>query len=135
MGGEFPISGTSFRYTADFILVHKPTGLAIDIEIDEPYEGRRGKPHHCIDRGKDNQRNQFFLEKNWVVIRFSELQVVKYPDSCCKAIARVIAQITGDYRGLAQFGNVADLLPHKQWTVKEAIYMAKTKFRNSYLNN
>jgi hypothetical protein len=133
MGGEFPIPGTSFRYTADFILVHKPTGLAIDIEIDEPYEGRTGKPHHCVDRGKDNQRNQFFLERNWVVIRFSELQVVKYPDSCCKAIARIIAQITGDYRGLVQFGNVADLLPHKQWTVKEAIYMAKTKFRNSYL--
>jgi len=133
MGGEFPIPGTSFRYTADFILVHQPTGLAIDIEIDEPYEGRTGKPHHCVDRGKDNQRNQFFLERNWVVIRFSELQVVKYPDACCKAIARIIAQITGDYRGLVQFGNVADLLPHKQWTVKEAIYMAKTKFRKSYL--
>ena len=86
-----------------------------------------------MDTGKDNQRNQFFLEKNWVVIRFSELHVVKYPDCCCKAIARIIAQITGDYRGLVQFGNVADLLPHKQWTVKEAIYMAKTKFRNSYL--
>jgi len=135
MGGEFPIPGTSLRYTADFILVHQPTGLAIDIEIDEPYDGRTGKPHHCVDRGKDNQRNQFFLERNWVVIRFSELQVVKYPDSCCKAIARVIFQITGDYRGLVQIQNVADLLPNKQWTVKKAIYMAKTKFRNSYLNN
>jgi len=133
MGGEFPIPGTSFRYTADFILVHQPTGLAIDIEIDEPYEGRTGKPHHCIDRGKDNQRNQFFLERNWVVIRFSELQVVKYPDSCCKAIARVISQINGDYKGLVQLKNVPDLLPHKQWTVKEATYMAKTKFRKSYL--
>jgi hypothetical protein len=88
-----------------------------------------------VDRNKDSQRNRFFLERNWVVIRFSEWQVVKYPDSCCKAIARVIFQITGDYRGLVQIQNVADLLPNKQWTVKEAIYMAKTKFRNSYLNN
>jgi hypothetical protein len=114
-------------------LVHKPTGLAIDIEIDEPYEGRTGKPHYCIDRGKDNQRNQFFLERNWVVMRFSELQVVKYPDSCCKAIARIVSQITGDYRGLVQLQNVADLLLHKQWTVKEAIYMSQIKFRKSYL--
>lgn len=135
MGGEFPIPGTSLRYTADFILVHQPTGLAIDIEIDEPYEGRTGKPHHCVDRGKDSQRNQFFLQRNWVVIRFSELQVVKYPDACCKVIARVIFQITGDYRGLVQLGNVVDLLPHKQWTAKEATYMAKNKFRNSYLQN
>jgi hypothetical protein len=133
MGGEFPIPGTSLRYTADFILVHQRTGLAIDIEIDEPYDGRTGKPHHCVDRGKDSQRNQFFLERNWVVIRFSELQVVKYPDSCCRVIARVIFQITGDYRGLVQLENVVDLLSHKQWTVKEATYMAKNKFRNSYL--
>ncbi len=134
MGGEFPIPGTSFRYTADFILVHQPTGLAIDIEIDEPYDGRTGKPHHCVDRNKDNQRNQFFLERNWVVIRFSELQVVKYPDSCCKAIARVVSEITGDYRGLVQLQNVKELLPQKQWKVKEAVYMAKVKFRNSYIN-
>ncbi|MCL1472047.1 hypothetical protein [Argonema antarcticum] len=133
MGGEFPIPGTSFGYTADFILVHQATGLAIDIEIDEPYDGKTGKPHHCVDRSKDNQRNRFFLERNWVVIRFSELQVVKYPDACCKAIARVIFQITGDYRSLVQLQNVKNLLPHKQWKVKEAIYMAKTKFRNSYL--
>ena len=133
MGGEFPIPGTSFRYTADFILVHQPTGLAIDIEIDEPYEGRTRKPHHCVDKNKDSQRNRFFLEINWVVIRFSELQVVKYPDSCCKAIARVISQITGDYRSLVHLKNVKDLLPHKQWKVKEAVYMAKTKFRKSYL--
>lgn len=133
MGGEFPIPGTSLRYTADFILVHQPTGLAIDIEIDEPYDGRTGKPHHCVDRGKDSQRNQFFLERNWVVIRFSELQVVKYPDGCCQAIARVIFQITGDYRSLVKLQNVKELPPHKQWKVKEAIYMAKTQFRHSYL--
>ncbi len=133
MGGEFPIPGTSWRYTADFILVHQPTGLAIDIEIDEPYDGRTGKPHHCVDKGKDSQRNQFFLEKNWVVIRFSELQVVKYPDACCKAIAKIVSQITGDYRSLVKLQNTKELLPHKQWKVKEAVYMAQTKFRSSYL--
>lgn len=133
MGGEFPIPGKSFSYTADFILVHQPTGLAIDIEIDEPYDGKTGKPHHCVDMNKDNQRNRFFLEKNWVVIRFSELQVVKYPDACCQAIAKVVFQITGDYRSLVKLQNVKELLPHKQWKVKEAVYMSKSKFRNSYL--
>ncbi|OKH36219.1 hypothetical protein NIES2119_18120 [[Phormidium ambiguum] IAM M-71] len=133
MGGEFPIPSTSFSYTADFILIHQLSGLAIDIEIDEPYEGKTGKPHHCVDTNKDNQRNRFFLERNWVVIRFSELQVVKYPDACCQAIAKVVFQITGDYRSLVKLQNVKELLPHKQWKVKEAVYMSKTKFRNSYL--
>lgn len=67
------------------------------------------------------------------MIRFSELQVVKYPDSCCKASARIVSQITGDYKGLVQLQNVGDLLLHKQWTVKEAIYMSQIKSRKSYL--
>ncbi|MFB2895128.1 hypothetical protein ACE1CI_19650 [Aerosakkonemataceae cyanobacterium BLCC-F50] len=133
MGGEFAVPGKFFSYTADFILVHRATGLAIDIEIDEPYDGKTGKPHHCMDSNKDNQRNRFFLERNWVVIRFSELQVVKYPDACCQTIAKVVFQITGDYRSLVKLQNVQELLPHKQWKVKEAVYMSKNKFRNSYL--
>jgi hypothetical protein len=135
MGVEFPIPNTSFCYTADFILIHQATGLAIDIEIDEPYDGKTGKPHHCVDQNKDQQRNRFFLERNWVVIRFSEYQVVKCPEGCCKAIAQVIFQITGDYSGLIKLQNIKDLLPHKQWKNKEAVYMAKTKFRQSYLKN
>lgn len=135
MGVEFPIPNTSFCYTADFILIHQPTGLAIDIEIDEPYDGKTGKHHHCVDQNKDQQRNRFFLERNWVVIRFSEYQVVKCPEGCCKAIAQVIFQITGDYSGLIKLQSIKDLLPHKQWKNKEAVYMAKTKFRQSYLKN
>jgi len=135
MGVEFPIPNTSFCYTADFILIHQQTGLAIDIEIDEPYDGKTGKPHHCVDQNKDQQRNRFFLERNWVVIRFSEYQVVKCPEGCCKAIAQVISQITGDYRGLIKLQSIKDLLLHKQWKNKEAVYMAKTKFRQSYLKN
>lgn len=135
MGVEFPIPNTSFCYTADFILIHQQTGLAIDIEIDEPYDGKTGKPHHCIDQNKDQQRNRFFLERNWVVIRFSEYQIVKCPEGCCKAIAQVVSQITGDYSGLIKLQSIKDLLPHKQWKNKEAAYMAKTKFRQSYLKN
>jgi len=135
MGVEFPIPNTSFCYTADFILIHQPTGLAIDIEIDEPYDGKTGKPHHCVDQNKDQKRNRFFLERNWVVIRFSEYQVVKCPEGCCKAIAQVIFKITGDYRGLIKLQSIKDLLPHKQWKNKQAVYMAKTKFRQSYLKN
>lgn len=77
--------------------------------------------------------HQVIEERNWVVIRFSELQVVKYPDACCKAIGRVICQITGDYRSLVKLQNVKNSLPHQQWKVKQAVYMAKAKFRNSYL--
>lgn len=133
LGGDFPIPDSSFHYSADFVLYHKPAGLAFDIEIDEPYVGNTGLPHHCSDDPRDNRRNQFFLERNWIVIRFAEWQVVNYPVSCCKLIASAIAQVTGDRSILAPFEDVADLPPHKQWTTKEAKRMVKKKYRDTYL--
>ncbi|MBR8839192.1 MAG: hypothetical protein DSM106950_35630 [Stigonema ocellatum SAG 48.90 = DSM 106950] len=132
-GMEFQIPDSSFRYSADFILYHQQSGLAIDIEVDEPYEGRTGEPHHCTDQGKDSRRNQFFIENNWIVIRFSEKQVVQHPDSCCNVIARAIAQVTGDYSCLVSLQDVPALLLDKQWTIKQAKRMAKINYRQSYL--
>ena len=41
--------------------------------------------------------------------RFSEEQVVRWPRSCCKAIALVLAQVTGDGSMLNQFAYAPDL--------------------------
>jgi very-short-patch-repair endonuclease len=119
-------------YSADFVLVHS-SGLSIDIEIDEPYVGNTKAPHHCIDQGKDDIRNQFFTSNNWVVIRFSEKQAVKYPYSCCKAIASVIAKVAGDYTFLTQLQKVSDLPNDPMWTIKQAKKWASVNYRKTYL--
>ncbi len=121
-----------YPYSADFILVHS-SALSIDIEIDEPYVGNTKAPHHCIDQGKDDIRNQFFTSNNWVVIRFSEKQAVKYPYSCCKVIAEVIATVTGDRTFGSQLQNVPNLPPEAMWTIKQAKVMAKLDSRKAYL--
>jgi very-short-patch-repair endonuclease len=122
----------SYPYSADFILVHD-SNLSIDIEIDEPYVGDTKAPHHCIDQGKDDTRNKFFTSNNWVVIRFSEKQAVKYPYSCCKFIASVIACVAGDLTYLNQLANIADLPSEPMWTIKQAKKWAKTNYRKTYL--
>ncbi|MEM6403856.1 MAG: hypothetical protein AAF757_27145 [Cyanobacteria bacterium P01_D01_bin.116] len=119
-------------YSADFLIVHT-SGLSIDIEIDEPYVGNTKEPHHCIDQRKDNIRNQFFTNNNWVVIRFSEKQVVKYPYRCCKVIAQVIARVSGDFTFLSQLNNVPSLPPEPMWTIKQAKKWAKDNYRRTYL--
>ena len=119
-------------YSADFLIVHT-SGLSIDIEIDEPYVGNTKAPHHCIDQGKDKIRNQFFNNNNWVVIRFSEKQAVKYPYSCCKLIAQVIARVSGDFTFLSQLNNVPSLSPEPMWTIKQAKKWAKDNYRKTYL--
>lgn len=130
---EFEIPGSPRRYSADFILYHQSSGLALDIEIDEPYAGDTGKPHHCIDVDDDKIRNRFFLERNWGVVRFAEVQVVRHPWSCCKAIAQIIARLTGDDSVFILLQRLADVPLQKQWTKREARLMAKNNYRQSYL--
>jgi hypothetical protein len=132
-GQEFPITNSHLCYSTDFSLVDPNTGLSLDIEVDEPYDGKSKKPHHCVDVNKDYNRNQYFLNGNWVVIRFAEEQVVKYPKRCCLEIAQVIAKLTGNYEFLEVLKDVEVLPKVKQWTFAEAQQMAKRRFRQRFL--
>lgn len=131
-GVTFQIEGFNHPYSADFILRH-PTGLSIDIEIDEPYVGKTGKPHHGIDQGKDDVRNKFFVEHNWIVVRFSEEQVVRYPRRCCKVIAHVLSEVCDDQGAFSELKNTPELPKMARWTIKEAKRMAKQNYRKTYL--
>ena len=132
-GAEFETPWQGRNYSADFLVKHQSSGVGIDVEIDEPYALLSKKPTHCLDSDTDGQRNQFFLERNWIVVRFSERQIVKAPLSCCKVIALVIAEVTGDFSGLELFNSVPDLIVQPAWTKKQAYSMARQDYRLSYL--
>lgn len=131
-GLEFQNAEFPYPYSADFVLVHE-SGLCIDIEVDEPYVGNTKAPHHCIDQGKDEIRNKFFTNGNWTVIRFSEQQAVKYPQSCCMVIAEVVAKISGDFTYLTQLQSVPTLPIDPMWTIKQAKKWAIADYRQTYL--
>jgi very-short-patch-repair endonuclease len=107
-------------YTPDFAYISKNNNLHIDIELDEPYAYFNGKPTHYEGNRKDARRNDFFITRGWVVIRFSEQQVFYNVKSCCKTVAKVVATITGDDSILNAFSDIPDLQPMKQWTEEEA---------------
>ncbi|MCC3473814.1 MULTISPECIES: hypothetical protein [unclassified Microcoleus] len=136
-GVPFAIPGSKLRYSCDFIAVHPETGIAADIEIDEPYVGtnnRYGKPHHCFDCNRDNNRNQFFVQGNWIVIRFAEEQIALQPAACCKLIARIFAEVIGDPKIAEPLKTFPNLLPVKQWNTKTATAMAMRNYRQTYLS-
>ncbi len=121
-----------YPYSPDIAYIDKTTNLHIDIEVDEPYIYHSKEPYHYI--GKDDRRNNFFLDCGWLVIRFSEEQVACYPESCCKAVAQAIAEVTGDDEIMRQFEDVLDLTPIPQWTEEEAHIMAIENYRDEYLD-
>ncbi|BDA71761.1 hypothetical protein CAL7716_059270 [Calothrix sp. PCC 7716] len=124
-------------YTPDFALIDTTNKICIDVEIDEPYTPRQYpncdselKLTHCVDA--DNARNKCFIDADWFVIRFSEKQVLLYPESCCKVIAQLLSDCTGNTSVLNQFFHVPDLQPEIQWTREEAYEKARSQERLNY---
>jgi hypothetical protein len=133
----FNIPNYQYPYTPDFIYVDSSLNLYIDIEIDEPYflnKSGQFEPYHYLYSKKDKDRNQFFLEKNWIVIRFAEEQVVHQPESCCRVIAETIAELLKDDSILYRFDNISPLNPIEIWTEAEASKMADSQYRDQYLD-
>jgi hypothetical protein len=131
-GYEYPIDGYHKPYTSDIEII-LDNGLGIQVEIDEPYVGHTHKPHHCRDDDNDYNRDLYFLNNGWIIIRFSERQVVNNPHGCCGYIAQVIMKLTGDI-SLAKLAKSAESLqPDPRWYRAEARVMAKNDERQKYL--
>jgi hypothetical protein len=122
------IPGYEHPYEPDFAYIDSALGLHIDIEVDEPYGYQSLEPIHYI--GKDDRRNDFFLERGWVVIRFSEHQVRENAKGCCKVVAKTVAEITGDSAIFKPMKGLPDLKLMPQWTYEEAAHMALTRRRD-----
>ena len=119
----------NISYYPDFVY-HDETGLYIAIEIDEPYDEKYDKPMHCI--GKDDDRNNFFIENKWVVIRFSKEQVIRWPELCCKEIALVIYEINKKEYLVKNF--TAILPKQKKWTEYEAKALADRSYEQEVMH-
>lgn len=122
-----------YPYSPDFAYIDSNINLHLDIEIDEPYAYKSSEVTHYLAAQKDERRNIFFLDRGWIIIRFSEEQIVRYPDSCCKTVAQTIAYLLNNDSILSQFRNVPSLSPMKQWTYQEAEEMAMAQYRKTYL--
>lgn len=116
-------------FQPDFILLDKKTGIYFDIEIDEPYSLIDGKTIHH-NRTKDAERNSFFNEINWGVIRFTEKQIVESPIKCVNFIKDTLNAIHNRKECLTHEIEIENF-----WTHEEALIMKMNDFRNSYNKN
>jgi len=113
-------------YFPDFAFICNKTGLHIDIEIDEPYSFIEKLPIHHTE-SNDNERNKFFLEKNWLVIRFSEKQIIQETENCIKVIENTITALQNKSDIID-----TDLTKEKKWSYEEALVMSYNNTRNEY---
>ena len=122
-------------YEPDIALIDNTSGLniRIDIEIDEPYAGFSRQATHCV--GEDDYRDLYFVDRGWIVIRFTEYQVHCYEKNCIAFIAKVLASINPDYIIPVELKYCALLPEEAQWEVLKAQKWEKERYREKYLGH
>lgn len=121
-------------YIPDIIYADTKNNIFIDIEIDEPYSFENKEPIHYLQNSvhSDEERDKYFLENYWIIIRFSEMQIIQNYSECINTIELVLRGIEDQY-----IVNKDTLLNnriqiHSCWNYSEAKKMALENFRNKY---
>lgn len=124
--------GSDRSYQPDFIFQDQDTLLHIDIEIDEPYIKKSKEPIHFLKNNNhiDKDRDDFFTSHSWIVIRFAEEQVIKFPERCCDYIAEVIFDFTQKNEWLPSEN--FSLQKVKAWSYAEALSLFDRSYREEY---
>lgn len=106
----------------DVILQDRSLGIWCCIEVDEPWYFREGDGLKCPSHGmgKDDRRDEAFLDYGWIVIRFAEAQVAQDLQECVQEVASVLARFNpGRSRVQSKLRRVA------RWTEAEALKLSR----------
>ena len=133
----------SYYYYPD-IVVTDGKGFYMDIEIDEMYTLDNHNPIHYLEvvlnednnqtkRSSDYVRNREFTYAGWIVIRFSETQIVNKPRECAKAIYDLYNCIF-DYKKFGYY-EWPDGLVESKWNFSTSLNNARENTREILLKN
>ncbi|WP_282123606.1 hypothetical protein [Algibacter mikhailovii] len=120
-------------YEPDIAMVSKSDkNIYIDIEIDEPYAGVTRKLTHCYP--EDVNRDNYFVDRGWFVIRFSEYQIHHQIKECLFQIAKVVSVIDANYK-VGRLSAYKSLIKEPNWDTSKARFWESINYRESYLNH
>lgn len=102
----------------------------IDIEIDEPYDYKTKIETHYIG-SKDDERNNWFVQNNWFVLRFSEFQIKNNLTKCIDIVNEVVQfTLTGNTIHFVNLNNLTKEIQMPLWSKEEARLMAINNYRS-----
>lgn len=101
-------------FIPDIVYIDPATNLHIAIEVDELDGLNIPSANPDLESSKGRAYNQNLMDAGWIVVRFSESQVIQSPQSCCKAIATLLDRLWGVPQLMHQFADVPDLAMETQ---------------------
>lgn len=127
---ELYISLQFLFYYPDIIIKHN-SGLIIDIEIDEPYNYDDKSPIHYGDI--DDDRDNFFLDKGFLIIKFSERQILDFPLKCIQIINEAISYFL-NMKGLDGLSErIKEMIDLDFWDYEKAFNLAYNNSRKDVI--
>jgi hypothetical protein len=115
------------------IICSTKKNIRIDIEIDEPYAGVTRQSIHC--KGEDVNRDNYFRDRGWIVIRFSEYQVHTKEIKCLNFIALIISSIDNSFQIPNNLQRLSKIQNEILWDIIQAQKWEKENYRENYLNH
>ncbi|MDL2228572.1 hypothetical protein LJC30_06775 [Odoribacter sp. OttesenSCG-928-L07] len=114
----------------------KINNVLIDIEIDEPYDYITKQEIHYLDDDGisiDEKRDEYFLENNWFVLKFTERQIVKQKSICVEIVKCIVDFIeSGNIDYLEKYLELSTIIKEKKWTKEDARAMVIMNVRDDY---
>ncbi|MBQ3656872.1 MAG: tetratricopeptide repeat protein [Bacteroidales bacterium] len=133
-----PASGEMI--TADYILNFGDENCCVAVVVDVPYSLETRQPEnyfYIVDNGivySFENINNVFLNKGWIVIRFSEYQVINQPQECCNLVTQVARIFTSERDCVVDYDIVSRVERHNFWSFEQCQFYAEHGFRESYLD-
>ena len=140
-GDEYEVSNlhrlntglTNRPFDIEISLVDKnKKGIRIDIEIDEPYAATSRQATHC--KGEDKLRDDYFVDRGWVVIRFSERQVHLDENGCLRYLAEILSSLDSSYYTPKELKDYTIVQDVNTWDLVQAQKWEKEGYREKYLD-
>lgn len=100
----------SRTYVPDMVYHNPKSGICIDIEIDER-KTSSGEVIHYQGSMHDINRNEFFLLRSWLVIRFAEDQVMNDASGCIVFLHKILRKFDPDYLESTNTKAVSEIVP------------------------
>lgn len=120
-------------FDLDLALLHrKDPCIRINIEIDEPYASFSREAKHCD--GDDTLRDDYFLERGWMVLRFSESQVHQLMGGCLRFVSECLKGIDPNFEPPPVLLSYSPLKNQPLWNLVQAQKWEKASYRESYIN-
>ena len=124
------VAGGARAYEPDLVLHVPALHLYVDIEVDEPYNGRTRQPTHCA--GSDEARDRFFTSRGWCVVRLTERSVHEQPEGACRLLAALLSKVVPGYEVPEALAD-ARMSAADPWDGAQASAWADARYRERYL--